>query len=127
MADMKHPELPASEAVTLGTCRCCGQVRTVTPCVTREEADRKATRDCSCPEGELVRRQMQEADTINQLLGDWDDEVRDYVRETARRLRAMDLAAVTMKLDEVTTIKMKIKGAAVIITRVNKVQHENSI
>lgn len=70
---------------------------------------------------------MQEADTINQLLGDWDDEVRDYVRETARRLRAMDLAAVTMKLDEVTTIKMKIKGAAVIITRVNKVQHENSI
>lgn len=119
MADMKSPELPSSEAVTLGTCRCCGQVRTVAPCVTREEADRKATRDCSCPEGDLVRRQMQEADTINQLLGDWDDEVRDYVRETARRLRAMDLAAVTMKLDEVTTIKMKIKGAAVIITRVN--------
>ena len=126
---MAVKELDALKPVTVttGTCRCCGQVRTVAPCVTQEEADRKATRDCSCSDGELVRRQMQEADTINQLLGDWDDEVRDYVRETARRLRAMDLAAVTMKLDEVTTIKMKIKGAAVIITRVNKVQHENSI
>ena len=42
--------------------------------------------------------------------------------ETAQLIRQMDLAAVTIRLDEISTVKLKAKDGAVTITRTNKAE-----
>ena len=119
----QQPGLP----VTIGSCRCCGQARTVGACDSQEQADTAATRMCDCAQGYLVRQQMAEAETVDLLLADQAEEVRGYIRQTAAMMREMHLAAATLKLDSRTTVKMKLKEAAVDIVRVNKSEQEGSI
>lgn len=115
-------EMQPAAAVTMGTCRCCGQKKVVPDAMNQAEADLEATRNCNCQDGVAVRRQIAEKDTVAEMLPDVEEQVRGYVLETAQLIRQMDLAAVTIRLDEISTVKLKAKAGAVTITRTNKAE-----
>ena len=113
---------PYTEPAKMGTCRCCGQKKVVPDAMSQAEADLEATRSCTCSDGVSVRRQIAEKDTVAEMLPDVEEQVRGYVLETAQLIRQMDLAAVTIRLDEISTVKLKAKDGAVTITRTNKAE-----
>lgn len=113
---------PYTEPAMMGTCRCCGQKKVVPDAMSQAEADLEATRSCTCSDGVSVRRQIAEKDTVAEMLPDVEEQVRGYVLETAQLIRKMDLAAVTIRLDEISTVKLKAKDGAVTITRTNKAE-----
>ena len=122
MVDTTIRQLPDAESTWMGTCRCCGQKKVVPDAMSQAEADLEATRSCTCSDGVSVRRQIAEKDTVAEMLPDVEEQVRGYVLETALLIRQMDLAAVTIRLDEISTVKLKAKDGAVTITRTNKAE-----
>lgn len=115
-------ESQPDQAVMMGTCRCCGQKKVIPDAETQEQADLEATRNCTCSDGVVVRRQIAERDTVTEMLPDVEEQVRGYVMETAQLIRQMDLVAVTIRLDEISTVRLKAKDGVVTITRTNKAE-----
>ena len=68
-------EMQPAAAVTMGTCRCCGQKKVVPDAMNQAEADLEATRNCNCQDGVAVRRQIAEKDTVAEMLPDVEEQV----------------------------------------------------
>lgn len=96
--------------IGIGECRCCHQTQTLNaPVSTIEAADEAATLLCSCPQGQIVRRQMQQQKIIKDLFGDADDEQLELLN--ARPLDEYAFVYIDIsKLDPETATPVKVKG-----------------
>lgn len=81
----------------------------------------------SCPQGQIVRRQMQQQKIIKELFGDADDEQIDLLNHTAEAVRGMAVETAQIKLDGGVVAKFKVKDGAVVITRAYKSERQRSI
>ena len=114
--------------IGIGECRCCHQTQTLNdPVTTIEAADEAATLLCSCQQGQIVRRQMQQQKIIKELFGDADDEQIDLLNHTAEAVRGMAVETAQIKLDGGVVAKFKVKDGAVVITRAYKSERQRSI
>lgn len=114
--------------IHIGECRCCHQTITLDPTVnTLDDADRAATLMCECKAGQIVRRQMQQQDTIKELFGELDDEQIDLLNHTAEAVRGMAVETAQIKIDGGVIAKFKVKDGAVVITRAYKSERQRSI
>lgn len=114
--------------IGIGECRCCHQTQTLNaPVSTIEAADEAATLLCSCPQGQIVRRQMQQQDTIKELFGELDDDLLDLLNRTAECIRNFGVESASIKFDDGPVAKLKIKDGAVVISRVDKKERQRSI
>lgn len=117
------------ERFQVGCCRCCGQTVTLSqPAQTMEDADAMATMECTCVKGEAVRLQANERKTLQEVFPDISPEAGELLCQVAHMIRSGDLYSGTnIKVAENVVAKFKINGAAVIITRVEKREHQRSI
>lgn len=114
--------------ISIGECRCCHQTQTLNaPVSTIEAADEAATLLCSCPQGQIVRRQMQQQKIIKDLFGDADDKQLELLNHTAEAVRDMGVETAQIKLDGGVVAKFKVKDGAVVITRAYKSERQRSI
>lgn len=114
--------------IGIGECRCCHQTQTLNaPVSTIEAADEAATLLCSCPQGQIVRRKMQQQKIIKDLFGDADDEQLELLNHTAEAVRDMGVETAQIKLDGGVVAKFKVKDGAVVITRAYKSERQRSI
>lgn len=114
--------------IGIGECRCCHQTQTLNaPVSTIEAADEAATLLCSCQQGQIVRRQMQQQKIIKDLFGDADDEQLELLNHTAEAVRDMGVETAQIKLDGGVVAKFKVKDGAVVITRAYKSERQRSI
>ena len=114
--------------IGIGECRCCHQTQTLNaPVSTIEAADEAATLLGSCPQGQIVRRQMQQQKIIKDLFGDADDEQLELLNHTAEAVRDMGVETAQIKLDGGVVAKFKVKDGAVVITRAYKSERQRSI
>lgn len=101
MADMRRLELPESEEVTLGTCRCCGQVRTVAPCATKEEADRKAREKVALAKAEATQKAEADMDAAR----------REAAEEARRQQEEQDRAVMEQARQEAEKARQAAEAA----------------
>lgn len=114
--------------IGIGECRCCHQTQTLNdPVTTIEAADEAATLLCSCPQGQIVRRQMQQQKIIKDLFGDADDEQLELLNHTAECIRNFGVESASIKFDDGPVAKLKIKDGAVVISRVDKKERQRSV
>ena len=114
--------------INIGECRFCHQTITLDPPVnTLDDADRAATLMCECKAGQIVRRQMQQQDTIKELFGECDDDILDLLNRTAECIRNFGVESASIKFDDGPVAKFKIKDGAVVVSRVDKKERQRSI
>lgn len=113
----------------LGICKCCGQSHTLSrPAATREDADERATQECTCIQGKTVRGQMEERRVLQEIFPDVGEEVQDLLREVARMIREEQIYSGTnIKVAENVVAKFSLKKGVVSIVRAEKVEKSRSI
>ena len=106
-----------------GTCRYCGQMRTVEPldpdAVTQEDLDEMATASCSCPVARAKRDELEQMDAAERYVKQLSEElVTDKDAGYAEDLRkAMIAAARAVWSEGADNITFKVNGKAVKIHR----------
>lgn len=102
--------------IHIGECRCCHQTITLDPPVsTLDDADRAATLMCECKAGQIVRRQMQQQDTIKELFGELDDDLLDLLNRTAECIRNFGVESASIKFDDGPVAKLKINDSVTVL------------
>lgn len=100
----------------LGICQGCGQTKMV-KAESQAEADKIATNECDCPEGELQRRKKEFDDRLNELIGEtapdngWEPakskEIFDRIQELGYVVIEGGIESAVIRIDKTT---LKIKG-----------------
>lgn len=100
----------------LGVCSGCGQTKMV-KAQTQEEADRIATEECDCPEGELTRRKKEFDDRLQELISEtapeygWEpaksQEIFERIQELGHIVCEGGIESAVIRIDKTT---LKIKG-----------------
>ncbi|HIZ41024.1 MAG TPA: hypothetical protein H9811_00510 [Candidatus Gemmiger excrementigallinarum] len=113
----------------LGICKCCGQSRHLSsPAATQEDADQRATQECTCIQGKTVRGQMEERRVLQEIFPDVGDKVQDLLREVARMIREEQIySGTSIKVAENVVAKFSLKKGVVSIVRAEKVEQSRSI
>ena len=97
----------------VGCCPCCGQTVTLsTQADTRGKADAMATMECTCVNGEPVRRQANEKKMLQEVFPDISPEAGDLLCQVADMIRNGDLySGTSIKVMENVVAKFKTSGA----------------
>ncbi|HIZ42262.1 MAG TPA: ASCH domain-containing protein [Candidatus Gemmiger excrementigallinarum] len=127
--EMSEEKAMSETMFNLGICKCCGQSRTLSrPVTTRQDADERATQECTCIEGKTVRGQMEERRVLQEIFPDVGEEVQDLLREVARMIREEQIySGTSIKVAENVVAKFSLKKGVVSIVRDEKVEQSRSI
>ena len=90
-----------------GVCQYCGQIRMVTAkaAADQEDVDKKATKNCDCPEATIQRKHDEQYESacrnIEEIFQDNQD-MAEILKRSARMIADVKIDAVSVKCGEVT-------------------------